>query len=694
MTHKLVLKVTGPDREEQVEVADPGSVVVGSGPGAGLRIEDPQIGALHSMVKVERGEVMVVDLGSEHGTFLAGERIASAKLRAGEAFRVGEYQVELVSRARPAPARPRWLDEEPGPGDAPADDDKELEVSMLWGEVLLDVRRFRSSAVVTLGRGPRSDFFVDAPEVGDCLALARSDGSRCELSAPGSATVLFKRDPPVGAAPVELGLSDRAQVTIGALCFRVRWVRAEGKLEPRGRARDWRFASIVATSLASGVSVLAAFLMTDTAAQSLSDDLFRNPERYRVVLKAPDRALKAKIDLQLARRMPKLDAPAVKKDSAPGPMNPLKRETDKAKVMRSGLLVFLGGADGASSNVFNSSGLGTRINESLGTMRGTSGQADAGGIAGIGSRGVGPGGPGDLGIGGLGTRPGGRGHGGPEFSFGGGMPKHEARIPPQPPVVIGGCERPVVGKVVNRHASEIRYCYEVGQPERSARPQWCSRRSTTRPWSSACSPASGAGGSPRPRAGESASSTTPGCSRPPVAARTSRRPGSGEQPRHAVDQGLRIHQLDVGGQLAQAGARRWVRGGRAGDQHRDGIDLGRVEQLLGRELLAGQGDDLVQVADDQVDVVLGVEVLDAQPVPVGAVADGHGVVAGEQQLGQPDRVGAIQITDRLCHVRAPSALRRDHRRPTLNRESRVYTAPWSLIAWATLRNPATLAPTT
>src|SRR2546430_9205739 len=116
-----------------------------------------------------------------------------------------------------------------------------------------------------------------------------------------------------------------------------------------------------------------------------------------------------------------------------------KRESDRRKVMRLGLVAALskiGATAGGASNVLGPGGLGTGINTALGGVKGRAGVGDAYGVGGLGSRGSGQGGGGTaIGIGGLGTKGSGGGRGGDgDVDLGrggeGGTPVGRRRPPP------------------------------------------------------------------------------------------------------------------------------------------------------------------------------------------------------------------------------------------------------------------------
>src|SRR5207237_1253459 len=138
---------------------------------------------------------------------------------------------------------------------------------------------------------------------------------------------------------------------------------------------------------------------------------------------------------------------AKKKEAAPSrkgsPVTePDKRESDRRKVMRLGLVAALskmGATASGASNVLGPGGLGTGINHALGGVKGGAGPGDAYGVGGLGSRGTGQGGGGTaIGIGGLGTKGTGGGRGGWGDVDLGGRGKEETQFVPGRTIVIGG----------------------------------------------------------------------------------------------------------------------------------------------------------------------------------------------------------------------------------------------------------------
>ncbi len=537
----LVLKIVGPDgavQEVTKEGAD--SIILGSGLAAAVKVEDEKVAGLHCMLKLEGGAVSLIDLGSETGTKVRGEAItAPTAVKVGDVIEIGATKVELVrceiasAEQKTEDAKPdeqkasaelkegkkdkkdknkqdkplrqekvaaapggvsafgnvaRLFNEELPPEETPAQDSKQLEVAMLWGDTIINVRHFADDDQVTIGAAPRNHFNIYSTPIGDSFALANCSPKECVVCFPATAGVVLRRgdsektreqlssegalkasDGAVQAQLLTMQLHDRVQVTIDNVAFIIRWVRPH-KLMPTGVSGfDLYFTKVMTTSAMAGIVFVAAMFMTDINAESLSEDLFKNPQRFaKLVIKPPEKE-KKKIELKVKEKQVKVEKEPEKygarrdENAKPGPtINANKREADRKKVMSAGLLGLLGGGDGATSNVFGQGGMGTGLNNALGSLK-DSGVADTGGIGGLGSRGTGPGGGGTgLGLAGLGTKGGGRGGRGGYGAINlGGRGKSHTRVVPGKTTLSGSCERTVISKVINRHANEIRYCYEM-----------------------------------------------------------------------------------------------------------------------------------------------------------------------------------------------------------------------------------------
>jgi TonB family protein len=94
----LRLRITGPDGATMETIADAESVIVGSGAQAAVKIQDPSVSNLHLMLKVDKeGGVTAIDLGSESGTQVGGQRLMVPKaLVPGDVLKVGASQVEVL----------------------------------------------------------------------------------------------------------------------------------------------------------------------------------------------------------------------------------------------------------------------------------------------------------------------------------------------------------------------------------------------------------------------------------------------------------------------------------------------------------------------------------------------------------------------------------------------------------------------
>lgn len=108
--NSLTLRITHPDGSTRESVASQESVILGSGPAAAIRLQDPQVSNLHLMLKVEQNRVTAIDLGSEHGSRLNQARIQTpVSVSSGDTLGLGQSQVKVLfgDGARTGVARPK-----------------------------------------------------------------------------------------------------------------------------------------------------------------------------------------------------------------------------------------------------------------------------------------------------------------------------------------------------------------------------------------------------------------------------------------------------------------------------------------------------------------------------------------------------------------------------------------------------------
>jgi DNA-binding NtrC family response regulator len=92
----LILVATGPDQGQSLELVS-GSYVVGKGSTCSFRLTDPQVSRRHLEVQVTEGGLVLRDLGSKNGCFLAGVRFTEVVVGMGAVIRVGATELKFVS---------------------------------------------------------------------------------------------------------------------------------------------------------------------------------------------------------------------------------------------------------------------------------------------------------------------------------------------------------------------------------------------------------------------------------------------------------------------------------------------------------------------------------------------------------------------------------------------------------------------
>lgn len=358
----------------------------------------------------------------------------------------------------------------------PTSGNRALDVAMIWGDAIIEAGQY-ADGQVKVGAGEGNQFKVYLEGV-DRHVLATVQGDSANLTAPAGGTIVVRRDgkDTTSGSTATIGLHDRARIKVGTVEFVVRFMKPAEKMKTGFIGGiDLYFTKVLSISVMVHVIILAMMMVTPLSNELLAEDLFKNANRFtKLILQAPEQKPKT-LDLSGLQegdkakddegKFGKIEAKQEEADpskkGAPT-VDANKREEDRNKVLASGLLAGLAGADdGAASNVFGPGGLGTGINNALGGLQGGAGAGDAHGVGGLGARGTGPGGGGaGLGLGGLGTKGGGRGRGGHGSIDLGGRGKATTRIVPGTTTVVGGLSKEVIGNVIRRHWNEIKYCYE------------------------------------------------------------------------------------------------------------------------------------------------------------------------------------------------------------------------------------------
>ena len=78
-------------------------IVIGSGPNAGIRLNDRTVSRWHCRVDQIDGTFSVCDLGSVHGTFVNGTRINESLLMPGDVLGVGVLSFMLQRTEKTVP---------------------------------------------------------------------------------------------------------------------------------------------------------------------------------------------------------------------------------------------------------------------------------------------------------------------------------------------------------------------------------------------------------------------------------------------------------------------------------------------------------------------------------------------------------------------------------------------------------------
>lgn len=103
VVRRVRVRVTqGPDRGAET-VLEKGTLILGSGPAADVRLTDRKVSRAHVELALTHAGVRVRDLASTNGTFVGTARIEALVLSPPASFRLGQTHVELLADDLPVP---------------------------------------------------------------------------------------------------------------------------------------------------------------------------------------------------------------------------------------------------------------------------------------------------------------------------------------------------------------------------------------------------------------------------------------------------------------------------------------------------------------------------------------------------------------------------------------------------------------
>ena len=383
--------------------------------------------------------------------------------------------------------------------DLTAEADLGVELRLLWGLTLLDARTWvRPKSPVLVGETDRCALKLEGLPIAELPVLTYEGGDYRFTFTKGMNGVVVlpegkqtfgqlvreKKAQPEGKVDggfsVTVPKRGAVRAEVGRLAIEARpRVPKQVKGAPIWERINYQFLNLflILFFVLAGFIVAANNWPYDT--DIVADDLFKNPQRMAKFIIKPaepppkvasapksdepkkddgEAAAKAKGD---EGQMGKKDAPKTNARSAPKAIDPNAKDL----VKRTGLLAALGrGGGGGLSTVFGSGGLGGDIKGAVGNMFGPT-VGDSYGLGGLGIRGSGSGGGGTgetIGIGAVGTK--GRGGGMGTYGTGvgsmGSKSDRPINVSTGPATVQGAIDRELIKKVIQEHASQIRYCYE------------------------------------------------------------------------------------------------------------------------------------------------------------------------------------------------------------------------------------------
>lgn len=387
--------------------------------------------------------------------------------------------------------------------DGVPESERALEVKLLWGNTVVDSMNTSDKPVVTMGDERKTTGWGPFEKLIRCDIEAPSKGLPSPTYVLAQATTPNGCTYSVNIAPNFDGRIDRADGTSRSLrealngrqeyvlnaeetlylvyndlTLQLRYIR-KTRMIPPGFWAELNYSWVNMLILAFFVHAMAvvSFLATPVTQAELTENIFKNPNRFAQFRLTPEEKKKQQNDFLSKLKEGAAGAKAAGAEGKAGRKDydknkkqgrmAVKAIDPNDKEIAKSTLAKLFGAKGNTgrSYLFGSGGLGGELKGALGGVTGAE-IGDASGLGGLGTRGSGPGGGGlsmnSVGLGALGTA--GRGGGNSGYGDGtGGLGKKADRdinISAGSPIIMGSLDKELIRRVIHEHLPQIRYCYE------------------------------------------------------------------------------------------------------------------------------------------------------------------------------------------------------------------------------------------
>jgi TonB family protein len=289
---------------------------------------------------------------------------------------------------------------------SPAKQDKLLEIKVMWGGIVLDVRHFTGEQAVTVGTHPEATFKMITALPGEQTFTLVSPGGagghvvnaersmEMEIRRNGS-TLDAHQLPSTGAVRAHaLGIRDRCRVLIGQLAFVIQYITptAGVKSKPLATA-DLSLAKWVVVFLVMALGLWTAILLTPPPETDFTHYI-KNPSRFAgMITPSPAIAERKKFDIIKERKVIPVKvnegnwkkSENRRKSENKNIPREVKEKRDREVALASGLLDLLkkkrpgdGAGDGPGGNLFQGSHM-TNLDQELEGIQ-APGDGDTGGV--------------------------------------------------------------------------------------------------------------------------------------------------------------------------------------------------------------------------------------------------------------------------------------------------------------------------